>query len=122
VFYRGTHINVGTAARKRVAISVPAAACSTSSLVLLAYSGISRDNTTLLEMDAVKAYQDLENGQLDVAFFIGRPVLHAANATDSDLEADKFAQAGRPGAKFPYLSKNYFSARVDQHCQQSSAG
>src|SRR5260370_20537462 len=70
VFYRGdATINRLVQLRgKRVAIGVPGSGLLNVSQVLLAYSRISRDNTTLLQRDAVKAYQHLDNGQLDAAF------------------------------------------------------
>ena len=111
VFYRGdTTINRLVQLRgKRVAIGVPGSGLLHVSLVLLAYSGISRDNTTLLEMDAVKAYQELENGQLDAAFFIGRPDASMQQTLlNSDLKLMSFAQADALVQKFPSLSKIIF--------------
>jgi TRAP transporter TAXI family solute receptor len=111
VFYRGdTTINRLVQLRgKRVAIGVPGSGLLHVSLVLLAYSGISRDNTTLLEMDAVKAYQDLENGQLDAAFFIGRPDASMQQTLlNSDLKLMSFSQADALVQKFPSLSKIIF--------------
>jgi len=111
VFYRGdTTINRLVQLRgKRVAIGVPGSGLLNVSQVLLAYSGISRDNTTLLEMDAVKAYQDLENGQLDAAFFIGRPDASMQQTLlNSDLKLMSFAQADALVQKFPSLSKIIF--------------
>ena len=111
VFYRGdTTINRLVQLRgKRVAIGVPGSGLLHVSLVLLAYSGIGRDNTTLLEMDAVKAYQDLENGQLDAAFFIGRPDASMQQTLlNSDLKLMSFAQADALVQKFPSLSKIIF--------------
>jgi len=111
VFYRGdATINRLVQLRgKRVAIGVPSSGLLNVSQVLLAYSGISRDNTTLLEMDAVKAYQDLENGQLDAAFFIGRPDASMQQTLlNSDLKLMSFAQADALVQKFPSLSKIIF--------------
>ena len=111
VFYRGdATINRLVQLRgKRVAIGVPGSGLLNVSQVLLAYSGISRDNTTLLEMDAVKAYQDLENGQLDAAFFIGRPDASMQQTLlNSDLKLMSFAQADALVQKFPSLSKIIF--------------
>jgi TRAP transporter TAXI family solute receptor len=111
VFYRGdTTINRLVQLRgKRVAIGVPGSGLLNVSQVMLAYSGINRDNTTLLEMDAVKAYQDLENGQLDAAFFIGRPDASMQQTLlNSDLKLMSFAQADALVQKFPSLSKIIF--------------
>ncbi len=76
---------------------------------MLAYSGITRDNTALLEMDAVTAYQGLENGRLDAAFFIGRPdAAMQQTLLNSDLKLMSFAQADALVQKFPSLSKIIF--------------
>jgi len=111
VFYRGdTDINRLAQLRgKRIAIGVPGSGLLTVSRVLLTHSGINSDNTTLLEMDATKAYQGLENGQLDAAFFIGRPDAPMQQTLlNSDLKLMSFAQADALVQKFPSLSKITF--------------
>jgi TRAP transporter TAXI family solute receptor len=111
VFYRGdaTVNRLAQLRGKRVSIGVPGSGLLNVSLVLLAYSGITGDNTTLLKMDAVKAYQGLENGQLDAAFFIGRPDTAMQQALlNSDLKLMSFAQADALVQKFPSLSKIVF--------------
>ena len=111
VFYRGdTTINRLAQLRgKRVSIGVPGSGLLNVSEVLLTDSGITRDNTTLLEMDAGKAYQGLESGQLDAAFFIGRPdAPMQATLLNSDLKLMSFAQADALVQKFPSLSKVIF--------------
>ncbi|MCI0151954.1 TAXI family TRAP transporter solute-binding subunit [Paraburkholderia sediminicola] len=111
VFYRGgTVVNRLAQLRgKRVSIGVPGSGLLNVSQVLLAYSGVTGSNTTLLEMDAARAYQGLESGQLDAAFFIGRP--DAAMQTtllNSDLKLMSFAQADALVQKFPSLSRITF--------------
>ncbi|WP_341316988.1 TAXI family TRAP transporter solute-binding subunit [Paraburkholderia sp. IMGN_8] len=111
VFYRGgaTVNRLAQLRGKRIAIGVPGSGLLNVAQVLLDYSGVTSDNTTLLQMDAVKAYQGLENGQLDAAFFIGRP--DAAMQTtllNSDLKLMSFAQADALVQKFPSLSKIIF--------------
>ncbi|MFP3569025.1 TAXI family TRAP transporter solute-binding subunit [Paraburkholderia sp. SIMBA_030] len=111
VFYRGdaTVTRLAQLRGKRIAIGVPGSGLLNVAQVLLDYSGVTSDNTTLLQMDAVKAYQRLENGQLDAAFFIGRP--DAAMQTtllNSDLKLMSFAQADALVQKFPSLSKIVF--------------
>jgi TRAP transporter TAXI family solute receptor len=111
VFYRGdaTVNRLAQLRGERVSIGVPGSGLLNVAQVLLAYSGITGDNTTLLEMDAIKAYQGLEDGQLDAAFFIGRP--DAAMQTtllNSDLKLMSFAQADALVQKFPSLSKVIF--------------
>jgi len=77
--------------------------------VLLGYSGITRDNTQLLQMDANKAYRCLEDGCLDAAFFIGRPDAPMQKTLlNSDLQLMSFAQADALVQKFPSLSKVTF--------------
>jgi NMT1-like family len=77
--------------------------------VLLSYSGITRDNTTLQEMEATKAYKGLENGRLDAAFFIGRPDAPMQQTLlNSDLKLMSFSQADALVQRFPALSKVIF--------------
>jgi TRAP transporter TAXI family solute receptor len=111
VFYRGdaTVNRLAQLRGKRVSVGVPGSGLLNVSQVLLAYSGVTRDNTTLLEMDADKAYQGLERGQLDAAFFIGRPdAAMQATLLNSDLKLMSFAQADALVQKFPSLSKVIF--------------
>ena len=111
VFYRGdaTVTTLAQLRGKRVAIGVPGSGLLHVSRVLLGYSGITGDNTTLLEMDATKAYQGLESGQLDAAFFIGRPdAAMQQTLLNSDLKLMSFAQADALVQKFPSLSKITF--------------
>jgi TRAP transporter TAXI family solute receptor len=111
VFYRGdaTINRLAQLRGKRVSIGVPGSGLLNVSQVLLAYSGITRENTTLLEMDAAKANQGLENGQLDAAFFIGRPdAPMQITLLNSNLKLMSFAQADALVQKFPSLSKIIF--------------
>ncbi|MGF6571273.1 TRAP transporter TAXI family solute receptor [Paraburkholderia sp. GAS333] len=111
VFYRGdTIVNQLAQLRgKRIAVGVPGSGLLNVSMVLLGYSGITGHNTTLLQMDAPNAYQALENGQLDAAFFIGRPDAPIQKALlTSNLKLMSFAQAEALIQKFPSLSKIVF--------------
>jgi TRAP transporter TAXI family solute receptor len=108
VFYRGNTIvdKLSQLRGERVGVGVPGSGLLNVSLVLLGYSGITRNNTTLEQVDAVTAWQRLEHDQLDAAFFIGRPdermqqtLLH------SDLKLMSFAQADALTQKFPALSR-----------------
>ncbi|MFM0034574.1 TAXI family TRAP transporter solute-binding subunit [Paraburkholderia strydomiana] len=108
VFYRGdTVINRLAPLRgKKIGIGVPGSGLFNVSLVLLGYSGVTRDNSTLLELDAPNAYQRLESGELDAAFFIGRPdAAIQKKLLNSDLKLMSFAQAEALVQKFPSLSK-----------------
>lgn len=111
VFYRGdTVINRLVQLRgKRVSVGVPGSGLLDVAQVLLGDSGVTGANTTMLQLDADKAYQGLESGQLDAAFFIGRP--DAAMQTtllNSNLKLMSFAQADALVQKFPSLSKVIF--------------
>jgi TRAP transporter TAXI family solute receptor len=111
VFYRGdTVVNRLAQLRgQRISVGVPGSGLLNVSMVLLGYSGITGHNTTLLQMDAPSAYKALESGQLDAAFFIGRPDAPIQKALlTSDLKLMSFAQAEALVQKFPSLSKIVF--------------
>ena len=111
VFYRGDTIvnRLAQLRGKRIAIGIPGSGLLNVAQVLLSYGGVTGDNTTLLEMDAAKAYQDLENGTLDAAFFIGRPDASMQQTLlNSNLKLMSFAQADALVQKFPSLSKIIF--------------
>jgi TRAP transporter TAXI family solute receptor len=111
VFYRGdTNINrLAQLSGKKIAIGIPGSGLLNVAQVLLAYSGITDENTTLLKMAPDQAYQDLENGRLDAAFFIGRPDASMQQTLlNSDLKLMNFAQADALVQKFPSLSKIIF--------------
>jgi TRAP transporter TAXI family solute receptor len=111
VFYRGdTVVNRLAQLRgKKISIGVPGSGLLNVSQVLLGYSGITPNNTTLSEMDAAGAYHALENGQLDAAFFIGRPdAPMQTTLLNSNLKLMSFAQADALVQKFPSLSKVTF--------------
>jgi TRAP transporter TAXI family solute receptor len=111
VFYRGgTTVNRLAQLRgKRISVGVPGSGLLAVSQVLLGYSGITHENTQLLQMDANKAYRCLEDGCLDAAFFIGRPDAPMQKTLlNSDLHLMSFAQADALVQKFPSLSKVTF--------------
>ncbi|WP_028231412.1 TAXI family TRAP transporter solute-binding subunit [Paraburkholderia mimosarum] len=111
VFYRADTVvdQLSQLRGKRVSIGVPGSGLINVSQLLLDYSGITRDNATLLEMDAASAYRGLEKGELDAAFFIGRPDAPMQRTLlNSDLKLMSFAQADALVQKFPSLSKVTF--------------
>lgn len=111
VFYRGdaTVTRLAQLRGKRIAIGVPGSGLLNVAKVLLDYSGVTGDNTTLLQLDAEKSYQGLEKGQLDAAFFIGRPdAPMQTTLLNSGLKLMSFAQADALAQKFPSLSKIIF--------------
>ncbi|OLL31890.1 C4-dicarboxylate ABC transporter substrate-binding protein [Burkholderia sp. SRS-W-2-2016] len=108
VFYRGdtTIDRLSQLRGKRISIGVPGSGLLHVSQTLLGYSGITNQNTTLLQMAANDAYQGLESGQIDAAFFIGRPDAEMQRTLlTSDLKLMSFAQADALAQKFPSLSK-----------------
>lgn len=108
VFYRGeTTVDRLTQLRgKKISMGVPGSGLLNVAQSLLGYSGITSQNSTLLQMDAPAAYQGLENGQIDAAFFIGRPDADMQKTLlNSSLKLMSFAQADALVQKMPSLSK-----------------
>ncbi|TDG04902.1 C4-dicarboxylate ABC transporter substrate-binding protein [Paraburkholderia guartelaensis] len=108
VFYRGdtTVDQLSQLRGKKISTGVPGSGLLNVAQVLLGYSGITSQNSTLLQMDAPAAYQALERGQIDAAFFIGRPDADMQKTLlNSDLKLMSFAQADALVQKFPALSK-----------------
>jgi len=108
VFYRGdATIDLLSQLRgKRISLGVPGSGLLNVSQVLLGYSGITSRNSTLLQMDANAAYQGLQSGRIDAAFFIGRPDADMQRTLlTSNLKLMNFAQADALVQKFPSLSK-----------------
>ncbi|MBN3758324.1 C4-dicarboxylate ABC transporter substrate-binding protein [Paraburkholderia sp. Tr-20389] len=111
VFYRGTAIvnRLAQLRGKRIGVGVPGSGLLEVSKVLLGYSGITRDNTQLVETDAPNALHCLQEGCLDAAFFIGRPDAPMQQTLlNSDLKLMSFAQADALVQKFPSLKKVTF--------------
>ncbi|MCP3709886.1 ABC transporter substrate-binding protein [Paraburkholderia sp. CNPSo 3274] len=108
VFYRGdtTIDRLSQLRGKRISMGVPGSGLLNVAQVLLGYSGITSQNSTLLQMDAPAAYRGLESGQIDAAFFIGRPDADMQKTLlNSSLKLMNFAQADALVQKFPSLSK-----------------
>jgi TRAP transporter TAXI family solute receptor len=108
VFYRGdtTVDRLSQLRGKKISMGVPGSGLLNVAQVLLGYSGITSQNSTLLQMDAPAAYQALESGQIDSAFFIGRPdAAMQKTLLNSNLKLMSFAQADALVQKFPSLSK-----------------
>jgi TRAP transporter TAXI family solute receptor len=108
VFYRGdtTVDKLSQLRGKKISMGVPGSGLLNVAQVLLGYSGITSQNSTLLQMDAPAAYQGLESGQIDAAFFIGRPdAAMQKTLLNSNLKLMSFAQADALVQKFPSLSK-----------------
>ncbi|ACC74578.1 TAXI family TRAP transporter solute-binding subunit [Paraburkholderia phymatum] len=111
VFYRdaSTVNRLAQLRGKRIGVGVPGSGLLEVSRVLLGYSGITRDNTQLVETDAPNALRCLQEGCLDAAFFIGRPDAPMQQTLlNSDLKLMSFAQADALVQKFPSLKKVTF--------------
>jgi TRAP transporter TAXI family solute receptor len=111
VFYRGDAVitRLAQLRGKRVSVGVPGSGLLNVAQVLLGDSGVTATNTTLLQLDADKAYQGLESGQVDAAFFIGRPdAPMQTTLLNSHLKLMSIAQADALVQKFPSLSKVIF--------------
>ncbi|CAB3759894.1 TAXI family TRAP transporter solute-binding subunit [Paraburkholderia humisilvae] len=108
VFYRGatTVDRLSQLRGKRISIGVPGSGLHNVSQVLLGLADVTHDNSTLVELDANNAYQGLENGTLDAAFFIGRPDAPMQQTLlNSNLKLMNFVQADALVQKFPSLAK-----------------
>jgi len=108
VFYRGdaTVDRLSQLRGKKISTGVPGSGLLNVAQVLLGYSGITRENSTLLQMDAPAAWRALESGQIDAAFFIGRPDADMQRTLlNSNLKLMNFSQADALVQKFPSLSK-----------------
>src|ERR1700712_2546264 len=111
VFYRGnkTIDRLVQLRGKRVGIGVTGSGLLIVATQLLAFSGINANNATLMNTDSVEAYQNLEVGQLDAAFFIGRPdAPMQQKLLNSNLKLMSFVQADALVQRFPSLSKVRF--------------
>ncbi|RQH07015.1 TAXI family TRAP transporter solute-binding subunit [Paraburkholderia dinghuensis] len=108
VFYRGdtTVDRLSQLRGKKISIGVPGSGLLNVAQDLLGHSGITSENATLLQMDAPTAYQGLESGQIDAAFFIGRPDASMQKTLlNSNLKLMSFAQADALTQKIPSLVK-----------------
>ncbi|HTR08705.1 MAG TPA: TAXI family TRAP transporter solute-binding subunit [Paraburkholderia sp.] len=108
VFYRGdaTLDRLSQLRGKKISIGVPGSGLLNVAQVLLGYSGVTSQNSTLVQMDASAAYRGLESGKIDAAFFIGRPDADMQKTLlNSNLKLMSFSQADALVQKFPSLSK-----------------
>ncbi|WP_028221356.1 TAXI family TRAP transporter solute-binding subunit [Paraburkholderia oxyphila] len=108
VFYRGdtTVDRLSQLRGKKISTGVPGSGLLNVAQVLLGYSDVTSQNSTLLQMDAPAAYQALESGRIDAAFFIGRPDAEMQKTLlNSNLKLMSFSQADALVQKYPALSK-----------------
>jgi TRAP-type uncharacterized transport system substrate-binding protein len=108
VFYRGetTVDRLSQLRGKKISMGVAGSGLLNVAQLLLGYSGITSQNSTLLQMDAPAAHHALESGQIDAAFFIGRPDADMQKTLlTSSLKLMSFSQADALVQKIPSLSK-----------------
>ena len=108
VFYQGNDNpeRLSQLRGKRISLGVPGSGLRIVANNLLVENGINSNNSTLIEMGATAAYEQLQARKIDAAFFIGRgdtPLLQ--KLLKSDLKLMNFAQADALIQQFPYLSK-----------------
>ena len=108
VFYRGDNIynRLSQLRGKRIAFGIPGSGLRIVANDLLTENGINSTNSTLLEITAPNAYEQLRNNEIDAAFFIGRADSSLIRTMlKSDFKLMSFAQADALVQQFPYLSK-----------------
>lgn len=108
VFYRGnaSYDRLSQLRGKRISLGLPGSGLRIVANDLLTENNINTNNSTLLELNANDAYQQLRDGSIDAAFFIGRAdskVIHTL--LESSMRLMSFSQADALVQKFPSLSK-----------------
>lgn len=97
---------------KRIAMGMPGSGTDALATPLLAASGVSSANATLLRMPADRAQRALKSGDVDVSLIVGgarAPAILAA-LTDPTLELVSLAQADAYPRRYPYLTRRTLSA------------
>ena len=97
---------------KRIAMGMPGSGTDALATPLLAASGVSSANATLLRMPADRAQRALKSGDVDVSLLVGgarAPAILAA-LTDPTLELVSLAQADAYPRRYPYLTRRTLPA------------
>ena len=97
---------------KRIAMGMPGSGTDVLATPLLAASGVSSANATLLRMPADRAQRALKSGDVDVSLLVGgarAPAILAA-LTDPTLELVSLAQADAYPRRYPYLTRRTLPA------------
>lgn len=97
---------------KRIAMGMPGSGSDALATPLLAASGVSSANATLLRMPADRAQRALKSGDVDVSLIVGgarAPAILAA-LTDPTLELVSLAQADAYPRRYPYLTRRTLPA------------
>jgi TRAP transporter TAXI family solute receptor len=108
VFYRGnaSYDRLSQLRGRRISLGLPGSGLRIVANDLLAENNINTNNSTLLELNSNDAYQQLRDGHIDAAFFIGRADSKVIRALlESSIRLMSFSQADALVQKFPSLSK-----------------
>lgn len=111
LFYRGEKSidKLSQLTGMKVGIGIPGSGLHRLTLDLLAASGSTATNSTLIELTPQNAADALRTGTIDAAFFIGGPESPMVDALlHSDARPMNFSQADAISHKFPPLSKIIF--------------
>ena len=110
IFYRGTSRieRLSELAGRRIAIGAKGSGTHNLALTLLQANGIAGEPTTLLDLDAQEAAQNLTEGKVDAVFLMGdsAPAQTLRNLLRTGgIELYSFTQADAYVRRFPYLSQ-----------------
>jgi TRAP transporter TAXI family solute receptor len=107
IFYRGNtvHTRLSKLVGQRIAVGSPGSGTQVLSLRLLKASGVDAANSHFVLADRVQAQQQLQQGRVDAAFFIGAPdsKLVRTLLAQPDLHLMSLDQAEAMSRQFPYL-------------------
>ena len=107
IFYRGkaVHTRLSALVGKRIAVGSKGSGTQVLALRLLKASGVDASNSRLVEADRATAQQQLQDGGLDAAFFIGAPESRLVRELVAypGLRVMNLDQAEASTRQFPYL-------------------
>lgn len=110
---RGERIDALSAlAGKRIAVGLAGSGTRALAVTLLAASGVSADNATLLQLPADQAQRGLKVGEVDASLLVGgvRSPVIMAGLTDPALDLVSLAQADAYPRRYPYLTRRTLPA------------
>lgn len=107
IFYRGkpVHTRLSALQGKRIAVGSKGSGTAVLALRLLQASGVDAANSHLVYADRAQAQQQLQDGSVDAAFFIGAPEskLVRALVAAPGIRVMNLDQAEAASRQFPYL-------------------
>ena len=107
IFYRGktVHTRLSALVGKRIAVGSKGSGTQVLALRLLKASGVDASNSRLVEADRATAQQQLQDGGLDAALFIGAPESRLVRELVAypGLRVMNLDQAEASTRQFPYL-------------------